>query len=405
MSTTVTERPYRYCLSRNEIRYKLLCDDITPPGLYVQIKLKYRRIGAGSFTEIDTFTLKPNPDGTVYFYCQGYLDSYLDYVRPIVGDISTDANNQAVEFYIDFREITDATPDPSWTTTESSHVGLAIKAGVEPWKNARNNFFINYLELDKPFLTWQPNDGYNKKFVFSDQLLWLSVFNPVNTVTGFQLEVTVTYTDSTTDVFTVPLTTGGTVMHIAADLATLGIVPTSDVWYYDLELTQVLSGASSTIAGSYRYYYNYDPVYQYYDLYYHNSLGGFDPVRVRGEVSRFVDIDSREAQGGLQLEDWTSANKPFESAIVGTTGKRRYSGTIGFANTRKEQEALLEILFSESTFQLIDERWVPVVRITKSKELNKTTDQLWSFDAEWQLSAASATFTPEDQVFGEGDAT
>lgn len=405
MSATVTERPYQYCLSRNEIRYKFNISDLTPEGLYLQVKLMVQPIG-GSEEEIYTATLKPNPDSTVYFYCQQFIDSYLKYVRPVVGDVATDANNQCVQFWVEFREITDADPDPEWPIApEETHKRLAIKAGVEPWKNARNNFFINYVETDKPFLTWQPHAYPNRKFVFANQKLWLTAFNPANTVASYDIEVTVNYVDSTITAtnHTVAVPTAGTLLHIAADLTTLGITGLAgDVHYYDI---RVSDGAAGYIAQTYRFYINYDPCYRYYDLYYHNSLGGFDPVRVRGEVTRFFDLDGRDAQGGLQLDDWESANKPFESLITGTTGRRRFAGTVGFANTPREQEALMEILYSESAFQLIDGRWVPIVRVTKSKELNKTTDDLWSFDVEWQLSAQSQSFTPEEQVFGDGDHT
>jgi hypothetical protein len=175
------------------VRYVLTVADATLPGLFVQVKIMFAKMGAGAFTELYTFEgLKPNADGSVYVYIQSYINSVLNYVLPTINASATDAGDQVCRFYIQFREVTDADPDPAWTTTESTSERIAIKGGIEQHKASRNNIFVNYIDTQKPFLTWQPAG----RFVFSDEPVYLSFLN--RNLAGFKIKVSMKAIDGTT---------------------------------------------------------------------------------------------------------------------------------------------------------------------------------------------------------------
>ena len=156
----LSERPHQYCFSKNEIRYVFDIADPDRAGLFLQVKLFVATMD-GAFEILHTFEgLKPTAAGKVVLPIHAYIDSKLRYVLPDITATKTDAGNQLCRFYIHYREVEDATPDPAWTETESANERIAMKGGIEKHKAARNNFFINYFTGAKPFMTWQPANRF-----------------------------------------------------------------------------------------------------------------------------------------------------------------------------------------------------------------------------------------------------
>ncbi len=400
----LTERPYKTSFSKNDIRYVFQLADLTRTGLYLQVRVNYKALADDTFTENFTFDLKPNSDGYVYVYLQNYLDSLLQYAFPrLNGTIVTTADEQAQNFYLDWREITDDNPDPDWVTAESDNVRTVIKGGIEKNKFSRNNIFVNYLETQKPFLTWNPS-GH---FAFENEIVFLSFINPM--VSNNNLLVNFSVTDINGNVVSNSAQTSanGFLYHLNVSPTVLFqyVTITAKAVYYQVNVTDKNSG--TILVNNYRIYIEQRPLYKkYYDLVYFNSLGGLSAVRVLGETAVTVNRDYDETDGGIKL-NWQDTVNTFETSHTNTRLQRDFKGDIGYLRNRskKQQEAFIELLADGPKYQLIDNRWIPVTNLQKSADLGKNTDTLQSFPVEWSLSETNEVFTPEDALFGAGSDT
>lgn len=401
----LTERPYRYSFSLNEIRYVFQLADPSRAGLYLQVRINYAPIGSGTFTELYSFKLKPTADGLVYAYIQAYLDSVVDYVLPVMDAVLTDANAQCVQYYIDFREIEDADPDPDYTTTESDHIRLAIKGGIEQHKHSRNNFFINYLDTDKPFLTWQPAG----RFFYAGESVLFSFLNK-NAETEYnntKIKVLTKYADgtSTTEVLTV--TCDKLLMHVLPfnELTVPDTTAENKVYYYEFSI--VSNDESTTIINAYRLYVQYRPAYTYYDLLYINSLGGMSNIRIVKDVDINYDRTVTEAEQGPDLNAWQNKNKKHQRAHASILLNRKHSGNIGVENmnTQQQREAMMDLLASEKVFMVVEDLLVPVLSIQESILIGNRKSLENGLPIQWVLSESNEVYTPSTQSFGQGTDT
>lgn len=401
----ITERPYKYCFSKNEIRYVFNVPDVADrPGLFLEVKLKYAAIGEISFTDLYTWQLKPQDDGTTYIYLQGYLDSLVNYVLPNSGAMFTDANDQLRQFYIEWREVEDANPNPDWDAGEATNIRTVIKGGIERHKQSRNNYFVNHLDTLKPFLTWQPAN----RFIYSTDPFFVSFLNKNGAVekTGSKVKIDFTYIDGTTSTHTSTVTTDALMVHCYPLFDTpIDVDASPKIWYLDVSIVE--GDGTTVIINPYRVYVEYRPAYTYYNFVCHNSLGGIDWLRIAGDTEISYTRTTAEGEGGLDVNDWTSIIKPHEKMYSNILLQRNYKGDIGFLHTKQRQEAFLEFLVSKSIYMGFDGRWVPVLNLKSSQTLRVPTPnaQPASFPVEWQLSESNEVFTPKTAEFGVGTDT
>lgn len=402
MAHTIQERPNRFCFSKNEIRYIYLVDTLSRAGLYFEVKLV---IGG---VPIILPPLKPNSDGLVIVYIQQYIDAALQYYMP-TGVTFANAASQYVNFYVETREVEDANLNPAYTTTENAKQRTAIKAGIERNRYGRNNFFVNYVDVYLPWLTWQPSG----RMVALNEPQYLTGLFRLGSSDKMHLKTTWVCTDGTTgDIDTTLSVQSGYVFHFKTDAASLGVIAaigTRTLYYYEvyIDYHNFVSGTVdiSRVVNPYRYYIDYTHRYNTFDFIYCNSLGGIDTVRAIGEMALSIERNFEEVEGGFNANDWNTLVKGHESFYTAITQRRTYKGDIGFRYTKAQQDALVELLLSQYIYQQIDGRLVPVLSISKSQALGKTTDKLQSFPIEWQLSETNEVFTPQNILLGQGSDT
>ena len=394
----VIERPYKNSYSKNDIRYVFQLANLTPTGLYLQVKIVCADIGSSTFAELYTVELKPDINGVVFFYIQGYLDSLLKYVLPLVNQTVTAADAQAKQYYIEYREISDDNYDPVWNTDESSNIRIVIKGGVEKNKFDGNNTFSKYIETKKVFLTWQPA----KHFVFGSDNVYMSYLN-LNPGIQQLLKVTCTDVAGNQDVVTFPFSGANLLYHFC--ISSLFIFPAfSQKKNYCFDVSVIKISDLSVVVNPYKFFTEYRPIYKkQYELIYFNSLGGVDSVTISGETDVTGNRDYDDTEGGFNL-DWTSPVNAHEASYTNIRYQRQFKGDIGFLRnrTKKQQEAFLELFVTTMIYHLIDSRWIPVTGLQKSVALGANTDTTQSFPIEWCLSESNEVFTPEDMMFGAG---
>lgn len=346
------------------------------------------------YTYFTSFKLKPNSDGKVYLPIQQYIDSLLNYVLP-TSAVSKD-QGQTCKFFLLSREVTDADPNPNYTNTEASKPRIAIKGGIESHRYARNNFFVNYFDVQKPFFTWQPSH----RMVWVDQPLYLTVFSKDGSLKGCVLRVKHRTTANVETITNISLTQEGFIVHIKTDPASLGI-PTADLYWWEVS---IVKGVDIIVSG-YRYYKNYDPVYNATDLISINSLGGVDTIRLTGEITSGIERNNQDAEGGFKTDEWSSIVKSHHASQQGITYRRTFKGDVGYQRTIEEQESLIGVLLSTLIYRIIDSRYVPVIINQKNLQLRKSTDKLVSFPVEGANSGEDEVFTPEHIELGLGSDT
>ncbi len=400
----IIERPYNCSLSLNDIRYVFQLADLQRPGLRLQVKLLAAGIG-DDFSEVYTFLLQPAADGIAYLYVQEYLNSLLSYVLPAEDVMITNAEKQLCLFTIHFRELSDGVATPAYDTTEEDTILYAMKGGIEKHLHSRNNYFKYWENNSYPFLTWQPGN----RFVDKDENIFLTFLNPavLNKAVG-NLLVWLQYTDveGTEGLKTYPVDDTPLLFHIKLNIATLdlrGLLPGK---LYKMIVTMLNSIEDNTAElAPYPFYFEYRPVYNKYDLVFHNSLGGLGFVRVKGDTVESFDRAVQEASAGKNVQD---AFAPFiapEDAQPGILLQRKFKGDVGYLRDKQQQYSLMELLASTSIYMRMAFRYVPVNALQKSQELGMATSRLNSFPVEWSLSESNEVYTPITAALLIGDAS
>lgn len=395
-TTAVIERPHAACFSRNELRYAFFTNNISAPGVSIQIILFFG-------TQQITVNLKPDTIGYTYFYIDGYIDSYLQYKLPTTNQtFNTSAyTNQTVEFYIHYREVNDATI-PAYITTEASKKRIAYNMGIIREKYSRNNFFVNYFTLNKPWLTWLPT----MRTVGATQNVFLScLILPVHAGKTIALQIAAIDIYGTSFTRVEPLgnvPAQGMLQHLNVSIANLSItgLTTNKINTYSVSIIE--SGTLDTIVSQYGFTVSYTHLYNYYDLYYFNSLGGIDDLRVTGEVETGINKDFTEVDNGIDINDWQTTIKKAQTSHVGITTNQSFKGDIGFLEDENEQDIMSELLISRSIWQYVDSRWLPVINLQKSTSLRLSTDKKFSLPIEWRIAISNQVFTPTSLVLGLG---
>jgi hypothetical protein len=399
MSTSVTERPAPYCHSKNEIRYKFLSTDLTPLRQFIEVELMAKIVGAAEFTKIKTFNLKPNPDGITYVYLDGYIDSLLKWVLPVVNTNFTAANNQVAQFYIRYREVSATTPSPTWISSEDANIRTALKGGIEKQKWSRNNFFL-WQQNVKSFFTWEPKDRY----VFQNQLAFISCF--IKTAGTYKLRISIKKIGITDPVVSdIDCVFSANIFyHLNIGFTQLSIAAAAGgdpVHYYEIS---IINPTSAVEYAAVRMYVEQRPLYEYYDMIFHNSLGGVSTQRVRGELSIGFEKEVQQLDGSLSNQLWSDTIKAGES-FHSSIKKDTYKGDLGFFATKAHQDSCQDLLLSSSIYQWMDSRMVPVINLQKNVAFRKTTDKVFSLPIEWQLAFSNAVYTPAKVQLGIGTET
>jgi hypothetical protein len=359
----LTERPYTHNWSLNDIRYVFN----TPlTGTTLQVKIMVATSTSGSFTELITLSdLTPDSNGNVYVYIQGYLNSLLNYVIPVATQFATAASDHVRKFYVEYREVSDDNIDATWRLSESTHVCYVLKGGIELLKSSSNNYFTNYFATNKPFLTWLPHN----RFVYADQYAFLCFLNTSGgSSVGFKLKFAFVDTAGLTYNYTYTFTDNDILFHLNAS-PTNPLFPafTNPLWYYDVTVT---NSSDTGLSETYRLYVEYRPVYEFWDLFWHNSLGGFDGCRVVGETTLTINKNYAENGAGKDVTDVRNNVRSHYLQHTAITKRNSYKGDIGYQKNKEENEALQEVLLSKSIYYSVYKAFVAQSTLQLANEGN-----------------------------------
>jgi hypothetical protein len=410
MAYQLLERPYKFNYSKNPIRYMVDISNPLTTGSALEVELYV--LAYSSVYDADTNpgtlvtrqTLFPNPDGKTYFYCEDFLNSQLEWHMPEL-NIDREAPIRIIEveeqirkFYIRYRQVTKTNPAPDWAT-EADNMRIVIKGGIAKEKFDRNNFFKNYLEVEKTFLTWQPANH----FIGEEEIRYLTYFHTnEDTDVELILKARKVFTDGTEEVITkdFPNFSNTLLFHLPAGIPQWQFEnPAGKVlWYYDIS---VVDGDGNVYAEPYRLYADFRKFYDVFSFIYHNSLGGIDTLRVKGQYDIEIVRDYTDIQKATIFE-LNNDVLPTENAAINITKYEVYKGDSGYHNSKEFQESLEDLLLSESVWKIFFRRWLRVMNLQKSQPLRASDDTKWSFPLQWRYTFDNSQFTPMDMDFGYG---
>lgn len=409
MSVAVITRPADRNWSGNPIHYSLYSAEAAgDSSIYFEVKVMAKRTDAVSFTEVVTLPFQP-VDGLSKIDIQDILDSILEFELPQVGDNEysspTIATKATALFYIEYREITTDDDDPDWIDSEENLERFVIKGGIsfEKWRG--DNYWVNYFDVVKPWLTWQQS-GKLHAATERMYLAWLNLTN-VNSL-NIAVRRTICYTDLTTEseVFDVAV-----VKNQIMYFATGGAQQEADwlnaakaLYYWEFEVLDVTVEANPiAISTAFRYYADNRNDYNGLTLNYRNSIAGLDSIRVRGVIEQFLQRTYDNIEKVVAHNYFTGNHIEGRTAAINARELRVYRGDVGHLG-KEEQDRIRDIHYQRECWWEKDDKWIPVVVLTESGRLRLTSDKRWTFPIEFAIASNGEYFyTPDSINLQEGN--
>jgi len=395
----IIERPYNISFSLNHIRYVFQLDPEAtgvPAGSFgqLQVKILFASSSAEPWQELATYLLQPAPDSKIFLYIQDLLNSRLNYVLPSFseGVYSTHAAEQYGIYTIHYRLIQDGTTPRDYITAEQGYTQFVIKGGIEKQLHSRNNFF-KYWEANNFFLTWQPSN----RFIDPNQAAYLTFLNPNYNAPDLDQNFILCYRvadiNGNFEQIQGPITQQGLIIHLYLKLKYSLATSLSLDQLYSLEIGVIKEG--EPLNYQYKFYFEFRPLYNFYELVYFNSLGGVDSIRVRGDITETIERTTTEAFGGINVNEPFARVREHENFYSGILLQKHYKGDLGYLRSKELQYSFTDLLTSPGIYMRSSMRWVPVLNMQKSQDLGTRRDSLNKFPIEWELSEQNEVYTPD----------
>lgn len=413
MAIVINKRPSFHSFSGNPIWYELYsAAAAADPDIFFDIRIKFKYSdGTGISGPYDTVIDLPYYPvaGTAKIDLAAVLDSKLKYGLPGLPADPTEiyiAPYQTGFFYIEYREITPADPDPDWTT-DAANKFLIIKGGINYFFHRGDNVFPNYFhaEAKHKFYTWQRS---GRLASLTERMYLMIVPRWGITMYPLTLRAQIFWTDgtqNTVDVFgtfgmlnwqCLYMPAGATQMNLQA----VDPAKTIHYWevyiYYDNGL-----GNAGELTDRFRFYADNRNDYNSLTLNYRNSIGGLDSLRVRGRIDHNLNYELQETQKNVNPDYYTEDFIPAQKVMVNSSEDLTYKADAGFQR-KEDQDRLRDLFIRREVWWELRNKWLPVHILTKSFKMRSSDDKLWSMPLEYSLAyAGGVNYTPQSIDLGE----
>lgn len=393
----MTERPYEVCFSRNPVVYRFQTDAaLDTPGLRIDVRMFHRKFGGSDFVQIFETSLVPDSAGRVSIDLRKTADSLIDYKLPAANSsVIESAFDHAGTVYVDFREVTTAAPSPAWES-DLNDSRTVIKGGVpyQQWQGPK--YFLNFPGI----LTWQKT-GRN---IGPTEKSWLTYLHlGINNQENMAAKVNVYYTDGTSSLNAVTMTISGAVpkygiYHIptGSQLALKDLDDTKVIHYYTVRVV----ANTTNLTTEYKYIVDYRNTYSTTTLHWFNSLGGFDSVRLLGELNKKTVYERQFAEKLIGDDYYSTTQLATMQENIKTQEQETYSGSVGLMDDPDMYDRLRDLMLSTRVWQLKFKRWRPVLITNTNVDLGNEADPVKDFPVEFTPGYANESYAP-DIYFGE----
>lgn len=395
----MTERPYEVCFSRNPVVYRFQTDTaLSTPGLRIDVRMFHRKFGSAAFSFVQIFetSLVPDSAGRVSIDLRKILDSLIDYKLPNINSSAIEtAFEHAGQVYVDFREVTTATPSPAWTS-DLSNSRVVVKGGIpyQHWQGPR--YFINFTGL----LTWQKTGRY----IGPREKSWLTYLHlGLNNQANMSAKVNIYYTDGTSALNAVTMSIAGTVpkygiYHVptGGQLNLKDIDDTKTIQYYTVRVV----ADTTNVTVEFRYVVDYRNTYSTTTLHWFNSLGGFDSVRLRGELNKKTVYERQFAEKMIGADYYSTTELATMQENIKNQEQETYQGSVGLMDDPDMYDRLRDLMVSNKVFEIKFKRWRPVLITNTNVDHGNEADPIKDFPVEYTPGYVNESYSP-DIYFGE----
>jgi hypothetical protein len=405
MSIIVTKRPYSYCFSGNPVHYELFSalaqGDST---VSFEVKVRFKKVNDVTYRDIVTLPYAPR-NGYATIDLKEILDGLLNFDLPEFNVDETtifESDRQTGNFYLQFREITATNSDASWDDSESEYFRFVIKGGLNDFKYQGNNFWLNYFDPQKPFLTWQQSGRLADYF----ERMYLAFLNLTDSA-NLRVKVQVFYTDGATAQVNKNMPAiKGLIYYIPSGASQWDLVnlnPVKTIYYWTVHVYDNTDPAAPVLVSQvFKYEQDNRNDYIAIALHYRNSLGCLDSLRIRGSVDKKLEYVYQELEQTIEPDYFNGKSFSPKKIIINNQEQLIYSGDIGHVK-REEQDRLRDAQMIRETWWEKKQKWYPVNIITKNFTLVKGDDQRFHMPIDFTLGYQGGEYyTPESVDLGSG---
>lgn len=404
MSIVVQKRPYTRNWSGNPIAYQLYsaaaAGDAT---IYFEVRLMFKYIG-GSYTEIIALPYFP-VSGVATVNVNDILHSLLEYGIPAFDaneKKSWSTDRQSGYFFISYREVDGA--DNPYDDSEIDFPRFVIKGGLSYMMWRGDNFWDNYFDPGKPFLTWMKS---GRLVSYEERMYLLFLYNTTIAANDIEVSVKIWAIDGTTSIVkadlndsTVPF---GTLFYIPVGglqwALKTGLATAIHKWRVQVHKK---NDPGTTLSEEFFFELDNRKDYNQRVLHYRTSLGSLESARVRGVIETAVEYEG-ELISKITPPNYFNGDKITRTMETINGGERIiYRGDLGFV-PKEEQDRLRDAHVARELWEERSKKWWPLINITANNKLSKSDDKRWSMPFEWMLGApVDPHYTPENASTGDG---
>jgi len=392
--------PPRHYFSENPVVLELQADNLpTKPNLSflckVFVELEYM---SGNFIQVHAAEQPADDDGATVFDMQDVLSAYVNRSLPEMyqpGIVREDPLFK--RFYFQSQEKY-GTP-PVEDTAVQIDTFYVLLGGLSFEEYAEDTFFLTYLDVTKPFYTWQPVE----KVVLPDQPEYLYFLVNDFLMTAFHVKIKLYFTDDTEEEHTLFSQTGGLnrfeVYSFPAGYHQLylegyscEVLDRYDIWVENQD--NILASETRTYILDYTNYR-----YRKFFLYL-NSLGGCDTLACTGKAEYKLKANQQTLEK-LLPHDYTVQDAQQE--VIRKYAQPEVQVPVGYPEPEMMQ-ALQDFIVSPAVFLWEGSRWIPVL-VETDDTIQDEGENLIPFEFTYQRARVdkftpklSAVLVPDDLV-------
>lgn len=405
MSISIYKRPFEYSWAGNPVVYQLYSSVgyYEPSTTKIEVKLFYRWVNDVDWVAVATTLTYYTIKGIANINLAPLLDSVMQYEMP-----GFDANErkswfakkQSCQFYIQYREITEADANPDWTSAEYRY---ALKGGVDFMRWRGNNFFAEYMDADlQPQLTWMPRE---RMAAYNERMYILYMHKKDVLANRLSVKMTCYFSDGTSSA-------EGEMLHLLAyPPGALFFIPTGAAqWqidefangepWYKWSIQVVDFDTDDPVSEIFTFLKDNRQDYNQVNLQYRNSLGGIDSIMARGVIETGVEAPFEMAEKVTE-HDYYNSHAIMAQRIITNPGENAvYKGDVGWV-PKDHQERLRDMHVRRELYIYFDGKWWPLLDVTENYKLRSSEDQLFSMPVVWKNAAPPQPYyTPSDVDLG-----
>lgn len=410
MAISVLRRPYERNWSGNPISYTLYSAAAEADATnYFEIRIRFKRTDEADFYNVIALPIRP-VNGSAQFDIKDILDGMMEYELPYLPPDDEFGSPYASKkmtgkFYLQWREITTAAPDPAWVDTETANQLFIIKGGISFHKWRGDNYWTNYFDNLLPFLGWEKNHALHSL----TERMYLAWLNLTDVSEGdIKMKRTIHYTDGVENVayLNCPISkynvcyfpSGGSQLELEE------VDPTKNIYWWEMQVVKTATNPYEPLSEAFRYYADNKVDYNAITLNFRGSLGNIGSARVKGVIDYTANRSFTDTER-VVLHNYFEEH--FVKARIGAENSSEIQvlkGDLGYLG-KEEQERMRDLHFRREVWWEQQLKWLPVQMLTASNRQKTSEDKRFAMPIEFCIAAGEEFFyTPESVNLAEAAA-